>query len=60
MMIEDEEFRRFNKAKLLTLRTPFKKNGTITAGNASKINDGACALSNKMILFKYFLVLMSE
>lgn len=29
---------------LANLTTPFKENGTITAGNASGINDGACAL----------------
>ncbi|MBT8449052.1 MAG: acetyl-CoA C-acyltransferase, partial [Gammaproteobacteria bacterium] len=26
------------------LKAPFKENGTVTAGNASGINDGACAL----------------
>ncbi len=30
--------------KLAALPTPFRKNGTVTAGNASGINDGACAL----------------
>ncbi|MGJ8662946.1 MAG: 3-oxoadipyl-CoA thiolase [Marinicella sp.] len=30
--------------KLAQLRTPFKANGTVTAGNASGVNDGACAL----------------
>ena len=30
--------------KLNSLRTAFKKNGTVTAGNASGINDGAVAL----------------
>lgn len=30
--------------KLATLPTPFRENGTVTAGNASGINDGACAL----------------
>ncbi len=30
--------------KLAQLPTPFKTNGTVTAGNASGINDGACAL----------------
>jgi acetyl-CoA C-acetyltransferase len=30
--------------KLLTLRPAFKKDGTVTAGNASGINDGAAAL----------------
>jgi 3-oxoadipyl-CoA thiolase len=29
---------------LAKLPTPFKKNGTVTAGNASGINDGACAM----------------
>jgi acetyl-CoA acetyltransferase family protein len=30
--------------KLETLKTPFKENGVITAGNASQISDGAAAL----------------
>jgi len=30
--------------KLVALDTPFRKNGTVTAGNASGINDGAAAL----------------
>ena len=30
---------------MLKLKTVFKENGTITAGNASKLNDGACSLS---------------
>ncbi len=30
--------------KLAQLNTPFRKNGTVTAGNASGINDGACVL----------------
>ena len=29
---------------LQKLNTPFRKNGTVTAGNASGVNDGACAL----------------
>lgn len=29
---------------LASLSTPFRENGTVTAGNASGINDGACAL----------------
>ncbi len=29
---------------LAKLPTPFRKNGTVTAGNASGINDGACAI----------------
>jgi 3-oxoadipyl-CoA thiolase len=30
--------------KMLSLPTPFREEGTVTAGNASGINDGACAL----------------
>ena len=30
--------------KMAKLPTPFRTNGTVTAGNASGINDGACAL----------------
>ena len=30
--------------KLAKLPTPFRKDGTVTAGNASGVNDGACAL----------------
>ncbi len=30
--------------KLAQLATPFRENGTVTAGNASGINDGACAV----------------
>jgi acetyl-CoA acyltransferase len=31
-------------AQLAALATPFRTNGTVTAGNASGVNDGACAL----------------
>jgi acetyl-CoA C-acetyltransferase len=40
----DEEPGRGNIEKLGGLRTAFQKDGTITAGNASSINDGAAAL----------------
>ena len=30
--------------RLATLPTPFRQGGTVTAGNASSVNDGACAL----------------
>lgn len=40
----DEEFQNINIEKFKKLRTVFKKDGTITAGNASTINDGAAAL----------------
>lgn len=41
---EDEEYKNFNEAKFRNLRTVFKKDGTVTAGNASTLNDGASAL----------------
>jgi acetyl-CoA C-acetyltransferase len=40
----DEEPGKGNIEKLPTLRTAFQKDGTVTAGNASSINDGAAAL----------------
>lgn len=40
----DEECQKFMPDKFPGLRPAFAKNGTITAANASKINDGACAL----------------
>jgi acetyl-CoA C-acetyltransferase len=41
---EDEEPTRFNEDKLRALRPAFGAEGTVTAGNASSINDGAAAL----------------
>jgi acetyl-CoA C-acetyltransferase len=41
---EDEEPFRVDVGKLSSLRPAFKKDGTITAGNASTINDGAAFL----------------
>jgi acetyl-CoA C-acetyltransferase len=41
---EDEEPKRGDVEKLASLRPAFQKEGTITAGNASSINDGAAAL----------------
>ena len=40
----DEEYKNINIEKFKNLKTVFKKDGTITAGNASTINDGAAAL----------------
>lgn len=40
----DEHPRETTLEKLAGLSTPFRKNGTITAGNASGVNDGAAAL----------------
>jgi acetyl-CoA C-acetyltransferase len=41
---DDEEPTRFNEEKLRALRPAFGKEGTVTAGNASSINDGAAAV----------------
>jgi acetyl-CoA C-acetyltransferase len=41
---EDEEPKRVRFEKLPTLKPSFKQGGTVTAGNASSINDGAAAL----------------
>ena len=44
MVSEDETPKKFNEEKLRKLRPAFGEKGTITAGNASSINDGAAAL----------------
>lgn len=44
LMLEDEEFRNVNFDKIPTLRPAFSKDGTVTAANASTINDGAAAM----------------
>ncbi len=41
---EDEDFRKVSFDKLPGLRPVFDKNGTVTAANASNLNDGASAL----------------
>lgn len=41
---KDEEFTNVNLNKIPTLNPVFSKNGTVTAANASTINDGAAAL----------------
>src|ERR1700691_1165724 len=44
-VFEDEHIRPDTTIEALAkLPTPFRQNGTVTAGNASGINDGACAL----------------
>jgi len=44
IVAEDETPKKFNEEKLRKLRPAFGPNGTLTAGNASSINDGAAAL----------------
>ncbi len=41
---KDEHPRKTSLEKLAGLPTPFRKGGTVTAGNASGVNDGAAAL----------------
>ena len=44
VITEDEEPAKANFDKMTTLKPAFEKDGTVTAANASKINDGAAAL----------------
>ncbi len=44
LMEEDEEFRNVVFEKIPNLKPVFDKNGTVTAANASTMNDGAAAL----------------
>lgn len=44
VMEEDEEFKNVNFEKIPHLKPVFSKDGTVTAANASTINDGAAAL----------------
>lgn len=41
---EDEEFRKVNYEKIPALKPVFQANGTVTAANASTMNDGASAI----------------
>jgi acetyl-CoA C-acetyltransferase len=44
VVAQDEEFLQVNYDKIPALRPAFKKEGTVTAANASTINDGAAVL----------------
>ena len=44
IITEDEEFKNVRMEKISALRPAFSKDGTVTAANASTINDGAAAL----------------
>lgn len=44
IMTEDEEYKNVKMEKIPTLRPAFTKDGTVTAANASTINDGGAAL----------------
>ena len=59
LIIDTDEYPKPNTTleKLASLRTPFKKDGTVTAGNASGVNDGAGAMiiASKEAVEKYNL-----
>ena len=44
VVTEDEEVGKFDLEKMKSLRPAFREDGTVTAGNASSISDGAAAL----------------
>lgn len=44
LMTEDEEYKKVRFEKIPLLRPAFSKEGTVTAANASTLNDGAAAL----------------
>jgi len=53
---EDEEVNKIlDTSKIYNLKSSFQEKGVITAGNASKLSDGACSilLANKKILDEY-------
>ncbi|KAK9456047.1 Thiolase, N-terminal domain-containing protein [Dipodascopsis uninucleata] len=58
MVTEDEEPKSANLEKLTSLRPAFDAEGTITAGNASPLNDGASAvvLASENMIDRYDLV----
>ena len=62
MVSEDEEFKKVKFEKIPALRPAFSKDGTVTAANASTINDGAAALIlvSKKALEKYNLTPVAE
>ena len=43
-MMHDEEAKKYKEDVVSKLKPAFKKDGTITGANASKINDGACSI----------------
>lgn len=44
VITEDEEYKKVKVEKIPSLKPVFKKDGTVTAANASTLNDGASAL----------------
>lgn len=62
VITEDEEFKKVKFEKIPSLRAAFTKEGTVTAANASTINDGASALVvvSEKALNKYGLTPIAE
>lgn len=44
IVAEDEEYKKVDFSKIPTLKPAFQKDGTVTAANASKLNDGASSV----------------
>lgn len=44
VVVEDEEYKKIKPEKVSSLRPVFIKTGTVTAANASNLNDGASAV----------------
>ncbi len=57
IVAQDEQPRETSLEKLAALDTPFRRGGTITAGNASSVNDGAAAviIASKQAVERYGL-----
>ena len=62
VMLEDEEYKKVNFDKIPKLRAAFSKDGTVTAANASTINDGGAAviLASAKAVEKYNLKPISK
>ncbi|WP_416138948.1 3-oxoadipyl-CoA thiolase [Halomonas sp. HK25] len=58
----DEHLRETTLAKLAALPTPFREGGSVTAGNASGVNDGAAAMlvASQAAVEKYGLTPMAK
>ncbi len=62
LISEDEEYKKVDFAKIPGLRPAFSPNGTVTAANASTLNDGAAAvlLVSEEYLIKYNLTAIAR
>ena len=62
IVAHDEQPRETSLEKLAALATPFRQNGTVTAGNASSVNDGAAAviIASKQAVERYGLTVLAR